>query len=110
MPGFRSWLLHQLREAERGRETTLASIFDWNDFHAMVTKSNEQPWSELRKILNDNNWVKDESKVKLFAGPLMRLCAHYLCNEKRRGSALDSVGKYFRFIDLMLEHKNTMNL
>lgn len=92
IPGFRSWLLHQLRETERGRETILTK-FDWREAEVLIKSSNEKPYEQLRQILVDSSWMKDDSKSKLLEGPLMRLCAHYLYTEKRRGFAVDSVGK-----------------
>lgn len=54
--------------------------------------SKENPLGDLRTILVDSSWMKEETKATLLENPLMRLCAHYLFVEKRRGFALDSVG------------------
>jgi malonyl-CoA decarboxylase len=50
-------------------------------------------WSELRQLFKTNSWATDSKLVSLLEVPLMRLCAGYLYLEKRRGYALDSVGK-----------------
>jgi hypothetical protein len=50
-------------------------------------------WSELRKLFKTNSWATDSKLVSLLEVPLMRLCAGYLYLEKRRGYALDNVGK-----------------
>ena len=98
IPGFRSWLLHQLRETERGKETILSGNDSWGEFQSLFGIKGEQSWSDLRLLLLDNTWIKDESKVHSLEGPLMRLAAHYLYHEKRRGFALDSVGKMHSWI------------
>ena len=93
IPGFRSWLLHQLRETERGRETILTK-FDWREANVLIKSTNGKPYEQLRQILVDSSWMKDDSKSKLLEFPLMRLCAHYLYAEKRRGFAVDSVANF----------------
>lgn len=50
-------------------------------------------WSELKRLFKTNGWVNDSKLVSLLEVPLMRLCAGYLYLEKRRGYALDNVGK-----------------
>lgn len=93
IPGFRSWLLHQLRETERGRETILTK-FNWREADVLIKSSNEKPYEQLRQILVDSSWMKDDSKSQMLQNPLMRLCAHYLYTEKRRGFAVDSVANF----------------
>lgn len=50
-------------------------------------------WSELKRLFKTNSWATDSKLVSLLEMPLMRLCAGYLYLEKRRGYALDNVGK-----------------
>jgi malonyl-CoA decarboxylase len=50
-------------------------------------------WSELKQLFKTNGWASDSKLVSLLEVPLMRLCAGYLYLEKRRGYALDNVGK-----------------
>lgn len=50
-------------------------------------------WSELKKLFKSNGWAADTKLMSLLEAPLMRLCAEYLYLEKRRGYALDNVGK-----------------
>jgi malonyl-CoA decarboxylase len=92
IPGFRSWLLQQLRETERGRKTVLTD-FNWGTALQLINSTKENPLGMLRSLLVDSSWMREEAKAKLLENPLMRLCAHYLFVEKRRGFALDSVGK-----------------
>lgn len=44
-------------------------------------------------VLKLNSWFSDKKLVKELEKPLMRLCAQYLYLVKRRGYALDPVGK-----------------
>ncbi|KAI9555443.1 hypothetical protein GHT06_017958 [Daphnia sinensis] len=93
IPGFRSWLLQQLRETERGRKTVLAD-FDWGPAQQLINSTKENPFGQLRNLLVDSSWMREEAKATLLKHPLMRLCAHYLFVEKRRGFALDSVANF----------------
>ena len=47
----------------------------------------------LKKHLTNNSWSGMERLSKALKSPLMRLCARYLYSEKRRGFALNPVGK-----------------
>ena len=104
IPGFRSWLLHQLVEAERGRETLLNHC-NWSDLKDLF-QVREVPFAQLRQLLANNSWLKEESQVRTLETFLMKLCAYYLYVEKRRGYALDSVGKLTRsnIIEINLFH------
>lgn len=99
IPGFRPWLLQQLRETERGRETVL-SKFNWGSAQQLINSTKENPLGQLRHLLIDSSWMRDEIKAALLENPLMRLCAHYLFVEKRRGFALDSVGMSFLIVTI----------
>ena len=95
IPGFRSWLLQQLTDAERGRDTLLNQC-NWCEVkgHFNLKETEGPPFAQLRQLLSDNSWVKEESAVRSLENFLMKLCAHYLYVEKRRSYALDSVGKF----------------
>ena len=56
-------------------------------------KNDELVYQRLRQMLNTNSWTEDEDLSAFLEKPFMRLCAHYLYNEKRRSYALDSVGE-----------------
>ncbi len=101
IPGFRSWLLQQLRETERGRQTVLTN-FNWRDAQSLIRTSAEKPLGQLRQFLVESSWTKDASQAKLLEEPLMRLCAHYLYVEKRRNFALDSVGMLAYFHNIVI--------
>jgi malonyl-CoA decarboxylase len=55
-------------------------------------------WAELKQLFKTNGWASDSKLVSLLEVPLMRLCAGYLYLEKRRGYALDNVGKVDYYI------------
>ena len=50
----------------------------------------------LKRELVNNNWVREPALVAAMEVPMMRLCARYLYLEKRRGFALNPVGKCSR--------------
>ena len=63
----------------------------------------------LKKTLQTNTWSQDEQLTHSLKQPLLRLCARYLYLEKRRGFALNPVGKcaylwisVFSFLFLLL--------
>lgn len=64
----------------------LKPTFDIHD----KTKNVYEVFLDLLKL---NSWFSDERLVKVLETPLMRLCAEYLFVVKRRGYALDPVGK-----------------
>lgn len=58
-------------------------------------------------VLKLNSWFSDAKLKKEFEKPLMRLCAQYLYLVKRRGYALDPVGKilYCILIYIILHYR-----
>lgn len=59
----------------------------------LEVKSPSAIYDRLKKLFITNGWVEESQLVDALEAPLMRLCAYYLVVEKRRGYALDSVGK-----------------
>jgi hypothetical protein len=47
----------------------------------------------LHKALKDHSWLKIMDLIQVLKQPLMRLCIRYLYIEKRRGYALNPVGR-----------------
>ena len=47
----------------------------------------------FKQLLNEHAWTTNEDIAQLVKKPLMRLCARYLYVEKRRGYALNPVGR-----------------
>lgn len=58
----------------------------------LAVKDEQTFWNRLIQLLRSGNWITDQTLVESFREPLMRICAHYLYNEKRRGYALNPVG------------------
>lgn len=54
---------------------------------------NEAPVACVKHVLQAGTWVEKEPLCSHLKTPLMRLCARYLYVEKRRGRALNPVGK-----------------
>lgn len=57
-------------------------------------------YDRLRKLFTTNGWVEESQLVDVLEKPLMRLCAYYLVVEKRRGYALDTVGKHNFYFEI----------
>ena len=50
-------------------------------------------FSVLRDVLSGEEWIDQPQVVSTLQAPLLRLCARYLYVEKKRGYALNPVGK-----------------
>ena len=50
-------------------------------------------YRRLRQMLSTNSWAQDDDLRAALKTPFLRLCSHYLYTEKRRGYALNSVGR-----------------
>ena len=53
-------------------------------------------YKNLKKSVSSNSWSQDEDLLEALRGPLLRLCVRYLYMEKRRGYALNPVGKILK--------------
>ncbi|KAG9454623.1 hypothetical protein H6P81_007527 [Aristolochia fimbriata] len=114
IPGYLQWLLSKL--ASQSKLVNLKAA-------EMVHLSNETVGSTFREdllrpeeekailslavdgksamdvmlnLLTSSNfeWAQSVNMLEALQFPLMRLCARYLCQEKKRGKALDSVGNF----------------
>ena len=47
----------------------------------------------FKHLAQSNQWLTREESVAAMKGPLLRLCARYLYQEKRRGLAFNPVGE-----------------
>ncbi|KAK4304483.1 hypothetical protein Pmani_007792 [Petrolisthes manimaculis] len=94
IPLFVKWLSALLIRAERG-ELSIFTSDELSDLREHLgTESDSSVYERLRKLFTTNGWVEEEELVNTLQMPLMRLCAHYLYNEKLRGYALDSVANF----------------
>lgn len=88
IPGFRRWLDRQMADEKLllppGEEKALTAVAE-----------TENGVGALRRLLATDTWHDDGSISTALKEPLMRLCAQYLLNEKRRGNqTLDPVANF----------------
>ena len=99
IPGFRDYLLSQIQSMVRGENNPVVNFLTPAEEgkvrqYLVQKKSNVNNfWPILQEMLRQNAWINDPQLEELLRQPLMRKCAHYLYNEKRRGYALNAVGK-----------------
>jgi len=113
IPGFRNWLLGELKLAIKGSHTdeiqflfnpdelkTIAEIlgYPW-ELNQTGEKMGQgqgqsQVFKKLHQLLSDGSWVENDKLFNELEDPMMRLCARYLVLTKRRGFALDSVANF----------------
>jgi malonyl-CoA decarboxylase len=98
IPNFCEYLLLEIQSIQKG-DSAKESTFVTKSELSLLKKhllgkdsENSDIWPNLIRHLKTNSWINDEKLTKLLYSPLMRKCAHYLYNEKRRGYALNSVG------------------
>ncbi|XP_054245459.1 malonyl-CoA decarboxylase, mitochondrial [Indicator indicator] len=92
IPGFTKWLVgvlsSQTKELERNK---LFTESEWQEISEITGDSSTET---LKKLLNNNEWVRSEKLIKVLHSPFMRLCAWYLYGEKHRGYALNPVANF----------------
>ncbi|XP_031549423.1 malonyl-CoA decarboxylase, mitochondrial-like [Actinia tenebrosa] len=99
IPGFRHWLLFHVNESienEANEESSSSSILLDDERVKLLDHGNGHlsPSSIFKDLIQTEDWHRDETIVECVKGPLMRLCARYLYEEKRRGFALDPVANF----------------
>jgi len=87
IPGFRSWLIMEL---SRGESNTLTD----DERRSLETIFQDDVESGFMECLKSNSWMKNEIMRDALRPVLMRLCARYLYQEKRRNFALNSVANF----------------
>ena len=101
VPGFRAWLDKILSQegaeqidAEEGVGMSKAAGVDY-------------PLAAIRHLLARPNWFEDDKASDPLRGPLLRLCARYLIEERRaQGTTLDSVAHFHLRNGARLERLN----
>lgn len=89
IPGFRSWLDPKLKSAEGIALTTLEK-----KHLTLITEGTTEPICLALYNLLGTNWHQDETIATALQPLLMRLCAQYLIEEKRKGRPLDPVAHF----------------
>ncbi|KAM0943169.1 putative malonyl-CoA decarboxylase [Dioscorea sansibarensis] len=117
IPGFMQWLLSKLAsqlklgKTEAEDASTLSHMGSGSVFRDNILLPEEEKMIvdssvgyavgnsglEIMKNLlasTDNKWTKSDCLLKALKPPLLRLCARYLLQERKRGKALDPVANF----------------
>ncbi|KAH9416672.1 malonyl-CoA decarboxylase, mitochondrial-like isoform X2 [Dermatophagoides pteronyssinus] len=100
IPNFTEYLLTAIQAIQRqddskGFRKIWMRYSDYERLCGILAVKDEQTfWNRLIQLLRSGNWITDQTLVESFREPLMRICAHYLYHEKRRGYALNPVANF----------------
>ncbi|CAA0825160.1 malonyl-CoA decarboxylase family protein [Striga hermonthica] len=101
IPGFMQWLFSKLASIGRSDSTFSENLLNEEEERVLLEATEEVTTGKtgmevLRDLLSspDHQWTKSDKLTIALKIPLMRLCARYLLQEKKRGKALDSVGNF----------------
>ncbi|XP_054164093.1 malonyl-CoA decarboxylase, mitochondrial-like isoform X2 [Oppia nitens] len=100
VPNFTEYLLSEMQSIQNGdlikqRNFVTDEELDRLKQHFFGDYSTHSDiWPNLMKVIKNNEWIDNEKLSDLLYEPLMKKCAHYLVNEKRRGYALNSVAHF----------------
>ncbi|XP_043690211.1 malonyl-CoA decarboxylase, mitochondrial isoform X1 [Telopea speciosissima] len=130
VPGFMSWLLSKLAYQSKLADADTGDVTHSSPGGSVSTFSeNILMPDEERKLLElgefgdgkngmevmlnlltstKHEWVNSDTLSSVLQAPLMRLCARYLFQEKKRGKALDSVANFHLQNGAMIERLNWM--
>ncbi|KAK9935969.1 hypothetical protein M0R45_012839 [Rubus argutus] len=129
IPGYMQWLLSKLASqsklaegedvsnssADRSGSTFWENILEPEEEGALMDASVEFTTGKnsMEVMLNlltsaNHEWTKSDKLLSVLKAPLMRLCARYLLQEKKRGKALDSVANFHLQNGAMVERINWM--
>jgi len=67
------------------------------EMSALFQSSEHRVFTIVRDLLIQETWIERPHLAAVLMYPLMRLCARYLYHEKKRGYAVNAVGK-LRFL------------
>ncbi|KAL5773244.1 hypothetical protein ACOSP7_012843 [Xanthoceras sorbifolium] len=128
IPGYIQWLLSKLASqskiaeddmsqssADRSGSTFQENLLEPEEEKAMMDISEEFAAGKngMEVMLNlltsmNQEWSKSAELLSVLRTPLLRLCARYLLQEKKRGKALDSVANFHLQNGAMVERINWM--
>ncbi|KAL2996785.1 hypothetical protein AAZX31_09G006900 [Glycine max] len=131
IPGFMSWLLSKLAsqrllaegdnlsqpQAEGSSSTFYENILKPKEEEALMSlpkcrdiATGENGMDVMFNLLTSTSykWIHSPELLSALKSPLMRLCARYLLQEKKRGKALDSVANFHLQNGAMVERINWM--
>lgn len=97
IPGFAAWLNQELgrvpvQDSSKGESILLAD--EHRALESALGSFTSDGRALLREALDGARWLQDTKLERAVKTPLMRLCTHYLVNEKHRGRALDPVANF----------------
>ncbi|XWS19372.1 hypothetical protein CRYUN_Cryun31cG0010000 [Craigia yunnanensis] len=129
IPGFMQWLLSKLASqsklaeaedvscssADRSGLTFYENVLEPEEERALVDSSGDLAAGKngMEIMLNlltstSHEWTNSAKLLSALEQPLMRLCARYLLQEKKRGKALDSVANFHLQNGAMVQRINWM--
>ncbi|KAL1335752.1 hypothetical protein AAHE18_10G011600 [Arachis hypogaea] len=130
IPGFMQWLLSKLacqkRLAEGDMSQTLTEGSNLTFYEKILKPEEEEALMSLPNFRDlamgqtgmeimfnlltstSYKWIHSSELVSVLKSPLMRLCARYILQEKKRGKALDSVANFHLQNGAMVERINWM--
>ncbi|XVF26092.1 hypothetical protein REPUB_Repub13aG0270000 [Reevesia pubescens] len=129
IPGFMQWLLSKLASqsklaeaediscssADRSELTFYENILEPEEERALMDSSRDLAGGKngMEIMLNlltptSHEWTNSAKLLSALEPPLMRLCARYLLQEKKRGKALDSVANFHLQNGAMVQRINWM--
>lgn len=100
IPGFKVWFDSKLTMAGNDDSTQIQLTKDEstaiNELYTEISgeKSNENAVNLLAKLIDSNDWYKNDRIVKVVEKPLEKIFVRYLAVEKKRGLALDPVANF----------------
>lgn len=100
IPGFRHWLDQAIRD---GRPNMLTA-----EDRKKIKAATGQPANkgQLAGLISDGAWTTDTDLAAALKAPLMRLCANYLVEEKKRGLPVDPVARFHLHNGAQIERIN----
>ncbi len=99
IPGFRAWLDPILQKHDE-------SILTPDEQTALKTLGKPKNGADGLYALLESDWHKDKGTATVLKPVLMRLCAHYLLEEKKKNKPLDPVAGFHLFNGARLERLN----
>ncbi|KAK2570748.1 Malonyl-CoA decarboxylase [Acropora cervicornis] len=98
IPGLRQWLKLQINNALEQEEKGVPQMVLLEDEVKQIIEINQRtvkgPLASFKEILETTDWYQNSLMADSLKKPLLRLCARYLYEEKRRGFVMDPVGNF----------------
>lgn len=99
VPGFRNWLDPQLTKYTE-------AILQADEISLLRKLTGQDNAAQGLQDLLESDWSNDKKTAEALKPILLRLCAHYLTEEKKNGKPLDPVASFHLFNGARLERLN----